>query len=150
MIWAFSRNFNETLFSWTVEKNTQINELMIVIASQFPINSVHKNDENPIFQLWESNTCLYTSTLNKCKIMFDLICCYMHQSKFSKLHLYRICETSEAISSTHSFAYLYRLFKKCFVEITKLHNFISSIFPPPPPILIKFSLFCLIFLFLLN
>ena len=43
-----------------------------VIASQLSINFVHKNEENPIYQLWESKTCL-KSSLNKCKIMFALM-----------------------------------------------------------------------------
>ena len=43
-----------------------------VIASQFSIQFVHRNDKNLIFLLWESKTCLI-STLNKCKIMFTEI-----------------------------------------------------------------------------
>ena len=44
-------------------------------------------------------------------------------------------------SSTHSFAYSYRLVKKCFVKIcetSKCHNFLIS-----QPIFIRFSLLCL-------
>ena len=46
-------------------------------------------------------------------------------------------------SSTHSFAYSYRLVKKCFVkmcETSKCHNFLIF-----QPIFIKFSLLCLKF-----
>ena len=52
--------------------------------------------------------------------------------------------SSEAMtSSTHSFAYSYRLVKKCFVKIcetSKCHNFLIF-----QPIFIRFSLFCLNF-----
>ena len=44
-------------------------------------------------------------------------------------------------SSTHSFAYSYRLVKKCFVKIcenSKCHNFLTF-----QPIFIRFSLLCL-------
>ena len=47
------------------------------------------------------------------------------------------------ISSTHSFAYSYRLVKKCFVKIcetSKCHNFLIF-----QPIFIRFSLLCLKF-----
>ena len=46
-------------------------------------------------------------------------------------------------SSTHSFAYSYRLVKKCFVKIcetSKCHNFLIF-----QPIFIRFSLLCLKF-----
>ena len=46
-------------------------------------------------------------------------------------------------SSTHSFAYSYRLVKKCFVKIcetSKCHNFLSF-----QPIFMRFSLLCLKF-----
>ena len=49
--------------------------------------------------------------------------------------------SSEAMtSSTHSFAYSYRLVKKCFLKIcetSKCHNFLIF-----QPIFIRFSLFC--------
>ena len=41
-----------------------------VIASRFSINFVHRNDEIPMFQVWESKTWLI-STL-KCEIMFAI------------------------------------------------------------------------------
>ena len=53
----------------------QMNEL-IVITSQFSIYFVHRNDENPIFQLRQSKSCLI-STLNKFSgIMIVLIYMY--------------------------------------------------------------------------
>ena len=60
-----------------------------VTASQFFLYLVHRNDENPIFQLWESKSCLI-STLNKCRIMFALTyfdmgrCLYMFEQKKEK------------------------------------------------------------------
>ena len=108
---------------------------------------VHKNDknENPIFQLWESKTCLI-STLNKCRIMFapdgifwngdTLLHVKMATTKKKEQFFtisYKIyMENCEAMrSSTHSFAYSYQLFKICFVEnheqfkISYLPNFLS-------------------------
>ena len=55
-----------------------------VIASQFSIYFVHRNDENPIFQLWESKTS-FISTLNKMQnnvcsdIIWYGICFYMFE-----------------------------------------------------------------------
>ena len=49
--------------------------------------------------------------------------------------------SSEVMTSTHSFAYSYRLVKKCFVKIcetSKCHNFLIF-----QPIFIRFSLLCL-------
>ena len=43
-----------------------------VIASQFSIHFVHRNDKNFIFQLWECYTCL-NSSLNRCRIMLTPI-----------------------------------------------------------------------------
>ena len=62
---------------------------------------------------------------------------------FFKILYTKYTEKSETMtSSTHSFAYSYRLFKKCSVEnyeISKCH--IPSIFFSSPSY-IKFSLFC--------
>ena len=125
----FQRNI-----SWTVNMNMQMSELMMS-SPQFSINFVHRNDENPIFQIWESKTCLL-STLNKCRIMFALMyfdmgtCVYMFEQKIKicKILYTKYMEKSEAMtSSTHSFAYSYRLFKKCFVENyenSKFHIFL--------------------------
>ena len=61
--------------------------------------------------------------------------------KCSKLYCTKHMESSEGrTSSTHSFAYSYRLVKKCFMkfcEISKCHNFLIF-----QPIFIRFSLFC--------
>ena len=51
-----------------------------------------------------------------------------------------MASTSESMTSTHSFAYLYRCFQKSCVKIcetSKCHNFLIF-----QPIFIKFSLFC--------
>ena len=60
--------FNKTFLEQSIYANVWVD----VIASQFSINFVHRNEKNPIFQLWESKTC-YIFTLNKCRIMFALI-----------------------------------------------------------------------------
>ena len=57
--------------------------------------------------------------------------------------MYTICMASSEVmtSSAHSFAYSYRLVKKCFVKIcetSKYHNFLIF-----QPIFIRFSLLCL-------
>ena len=77
------------------------------------------------------------STLNKCRIMFAWIyfdigtCFYMFEPK--KIKIFKIVytkymENCEAMTSwPYSFAYLYRLFKKCFVENyenSKFHIFL--------------------------
>ena len=104
-----------------------------VIASQFSINFVHRNDKNPIFQLWESKMC----TLNKYRMfaVIYLICGHAFTSlslkneKFQNLNTkYRYMEKSEAMtSSTHSFAYSYQLFQEMFCW--KLQNFKISYLP---------------------
>ena len=62
--------------------------------------------------------------------------------KFSKFYVQKYMASSEVMtSSTHSFAYSYRLVKKCFVKIcetSKCHNFLIF-----QPIFIRFSLLCL-------
>ena len=62
---------------------------------------------------------------------------WIFQNCMYKLHM----ASSEAMtSSTRSFAYSYRLVKKCFVKIwetSKCHNFLIF-----QPIFIRFSLFC--------
>ena len=118
------------------------NEWVDVIASQFSINFVHRNDENPIFQLWESETCLI-STLNKCRIMFALIyfdmgaCFYMFEQKkwkFSKFYIQNIWGKSEAMTSlTHSFAYTWTCIhidcsRNVSLKITKISKFHSLFF----------------------
>ena len=50
-------------------------------------------------------------------------------------------ENCEAMTSPHSFAYSYRLVKKCFLKIcetSKCHNFLIF-----QPVFIRFSLLCL-------
>ena len=64
--------------------------------------------------------------------------------KMFKLLCTKYMASSEVMtSSTHSFAYSYRLVKKCFVKIcetSKCHNFLIF-----QPIFIRFSLLCLNF-----
>ena len=63
--------------------------------------------------------------------------------KFLKFLCTKWMENIEMTSSPHSFAYSYRLVKKCFLkicEISKCHNFLIF-----QPIFIRFSLLCLKF-----
>ena len=66
----------------------------------------------------------------------------MRHQKILKILCTKYMASSEVmISSTHSFAYSYRLVKKCFVKIcetSKCHNFLIF-----QPIFIRFSLLCL-------
>ena len=75
------------LHSWYEYANKRVDD---VIASQFSINLVHKNDENPIFQPRESKTCLI-STLYKCKwfalIYFDMGTCLSKNENFHKFYI---------------------------------------------------------------
>ena len=79
-IWKSIRkifNFEFSFFSLKHILNSQYeyaNEWVDdVIASQFSMYFVHWNDEIPIFQLWESKTCLKSTLNNLCRIMFALI-----------------------------------------------------------------------------
>ena len=69
--------------------------------------------------------------------------------KISKILCTKYMASSEVMtSSTHSFAYSYRLVKKCFVKIcetSKCHNFLIF-----QPIFIRFSLLCLKFFTLFS
>ena len=60
--------------------------------------------------------------------------------KIFKILCTKYMVSSEAMTSTHSFAYSYGLVKKCFLKICetwKCHNFLIF-----QPIFIRFSLFC--------
>ena len=95
----------------------------------------------PYFSYEKVKLALYTSTLNKCRIMFALICIWIwgqaftctKRGSFSKFYMQIMyMENCEAIrSSTHSFAYVF----------WKLRNSKFHIFLIFPPIYIKFSLF---------
>ena len=104
--------------------NTYANEWVDdVIASQFFLYLVHRNDENPIFQLWESKSCLI-STLNKCRIIFALTyfdmgrCLYMFEQKNEEKNWYKIHGKlwGDDIINSLICIYLYQLFKKCFIK----------------------------------
>ena len=91
-------------------------------------------DENPVFQLRESKT-YFISTLNKCRIMFALICfdmwtCfYIFELKKEKFHIYtKYIENCGAMrSSAHSFAYI-DCSRNVSLKITKIQTFVSSLF----------------------
>ena len=75
---------------------------------------------------------------NICRIQYHK---FGQNIEFFKNLCTKYMANSEAMtSSTHSFAYSYRLVKKCFVKIcetSKCHNFLIF-----QPIFIRFSLFC--------
>ena len=72
---------------------------------------VHRNDENPIVQRWESKTCL-KSTLNKCRCLLWYILIWGHaftclsnnQKKKNQHFIYKINFCEAMRSSTRSFA----------------------------------------------
>ena len=125
-----------------------------VLTSQFSINFVHRNDKNPIFQLWESNMC----TLNKYKmfavIYFDMgACFYFFEPKKWKVSKFYIQNTGiwkKVRRWHHQLTHLHihiNCSRNVLLKITKFHIFLILY-----PIYIKFSLFCLnfILLFLMN
>ena len=125
------RNFHLNI-SWTVDINMQMSELMMSSPHNFPyiLYFVHRNAENPIFQLWECKPCLI-STLKKmqnnvCSDIFwhgDIL--VWAKRKFSNISYTKYMDNNcEAmISSTHSFAYSYRLFKKCSLKVNENSKF---------------------------
>ena len=109
-------------FHWNISWNSRYeyaNEWVHdVIASQFSMYFVHRNDENPKFQLWESEISLI-STLNKCR-MFALIyymgtCFYMfkQQNFYFENFIYKIHGKlwGDEINSL-IFIFIYRLYLK--------------------------------------
>ena len=85
--------FNETFLNSRYEyANEWVDD---VIASQFSMYFAHRNDKNPIFQLWKSRTCLI-STLNKCRIIiaqiyFDMrTCFYMFEQQKTTKNTWKI------------------------------------------------------------
>ena len=91
--------------------------------------------ENPIYQLWECKTCLI-SILNQFR-MFALVyfemgtCFYIFEPKKNSSKSYiqnTYMENCEAMtSSTHSFAYSYRLFQKCNSKFCVFLIFLSDL-----------------------
>ena len=138
--------FNETWFFFFYEQSIWICKWLSWWCLKIFHYFVHSNDENPIFQLWESKNCLI-STLIKCKIMFALIYFDMGTShafrclsnppskKKKKKNLYNFIykmygqKWREAMtSSTHSFAYSYHsTVQEMFPW--KLRNFITWYLP---------------------
>ena len=79
------------------------------------------------------------------QISFDMgTCLYMFEQEIDFFHNFiftNYMDNGEALTlSIHSFAYLYRLYKKTFVKIAKLHNFILIF-------LIMFPIFINLFMF---
>ena len=121
------RNFQRNI-SWTIDMNMRVD---VVITSQFSINFVHRNDENPIFQQWESKTCLIF-TLNKCRIMlaliyFDMGTCFdmLEQKKRRKMSKFYIQNIWENVRRWHhQLTYLHTV----ITCSRQNQNFISSLF----------------------
>ena len=114
----------------------------LVSLKEKSINFVHRNDEHHIFSYRKVT---YSYTLNKCRIMlalmyFDIGTCFLCLSKKNE-NLKNVIYKMTMTSSTHSFAYSYRLFNKCFVENyeNKKISYLAYFYP----IYNKFSLFCL-------
>ena len=101
-----------------------MSELMMSSPHNFPCILFTEMTKIPYFSYERVKLALYPLWINACRIMFALI-------------YFDNCEVMR--SSTHSFAYTYRLFKKCLVdnyEYKQLHIFLIF-----PPIYIKCSLF---------
>ena len=117
--------------------NLQMIELMMSSASLFAIYFVHINFDN--FNIF-AQTCDSMSPHIKIFVLLTLFCIYSERIKASltfsylKYEIFVISVYKNAMencevmtSSTHSFAYSYRLVKKCFLKIcetSKCHNFL--------------------------
>ena len=121
------RNFHRKRYEYTHE---WVND---VIASQFSMYLVRRNDEIPVFQLWESKTCRI-STLNKCRIMFALVyfdmgtCFYMFEI-FFKVYIKNTWKIVRRWD--HELTHLHihiDCSRKVFLKITKIQTVTSSLF----------------------
>ena len=108
----------------------------------FPLIFVHRNDENSIFQLWESKTCLIF-TLSKCRVMFALIyfdmghafICLSQKSKnFNNFIYTKYMENCEAMTSINSLICIFILtvqemfrWKSRKFKISYLHYVLSDL-----------------------
>ena len=116
-----------------------------VIASQFSIHVVHRNDKNFIFQLWECYTCLNYS-LNRCRIMLTPI--YLGMSditikgwgkkfKFSKFYVQNIWQVWPCITkppkSRQTWIFSYgQILKKEILSFKMIYNSIQLDISNPP------------------
>ena len=102
-----------------------MSEWMVSSPHNFPLILFTEMTKSHISAIWERKT------LNKCKIMFALIYfdmgTYIHVWAKKDEHfqncIYKTHGKFWGDEATHSFAYSYRLFKKCFVENYENSNF---------------------------
>ena len=146
-LWSFA-NFQETFLdqslwickwvSWWCHRLTIFHSFCTQKWQKFHIFS-YENVRLALIPLWID--------AELCKLQYILIWgTYYHKFgqniKIFKLLWTKYMASSEVMtSSTHSFAYSYRLVQKCFVKIcetSKFHNFLIF-----QPIFITFSLLCL-------
>ena len=117
-LWSFII-FTET-FSWTVDMNMQIRGLMM---SLFPTYFV--------FKIWKysfffcSNIILHLFSVDIRQVLLF----YSWNMGFSSFLWTNLMENCEAMtSSTYLFACSYRLFRKSFIKIANIQNFITFLF----------------------
>ena len=130
--------------SWTVDMSMQMNELMMSMPHNFPCTWFTKMMKIPYHFSFEKVITCPISTLNKMQnnVCSDIILityywgtCYCMFEHIKQNYIQKYMENCEAMrSSTHSFAYSYQLFKKCFVE-----NFENSKISYLPYFCIRFT-----------
>ena len=128
---VFTKHFLNTRYEYA------ISELMMSLLHNFPFNLFHRNDKNLTFQLPESKTCLI-APLNVNNVYSDmfwygdvLLHVWAKSLQFSKFCIQNnyMGKSEARTSSTHTFAYSYRLLKKCYVKICETLQFhISLVF----------------------
>ena len=141
------RNFHWNI-SWTVDMHNYANEWVDVVTSQFSIYFVHRNYDNPIFQLWESKTYII-STLNiKMQNVCSDICWYgdmlLHVWTKKKIVYIKYKYMEIVRRWDHQLTHLH-----FHIDCSRMFHWKLLIFYP---IYIKFSLFYIwnVLLFLLN
>ena len=157
-IWNHNKkvqNFSQNI-SWTISMNIYKFSELMSSPHKFPFNLFTEMTQISHFSYERVKLGLKViSTLNKCKILFntpiyfDMGTCFWmfeQKKKISSKYLIQNMEICEVMtSSTHSFAYSFRLFKKCLMkhcDTLQFHIFLYFIFNP---FFITFSLFYLIF-----
>ena len=130
--------FNKTLLEQSIWIHyMQMSELMSS-PHNFPCILFTEMIDNPIFQVWQSKTCLI-STLDKCRIMFALIyfmgtCFYMFEQKMKIFTISYIQNTWTIVrwwhnQLTHFHIHIHiECSRNVSLKITKIKNFISSLF----------------------
>ena len=119
----------------------QMSELMMSSPHNFPCILFTKMMKIPYFS-YERVKLAFISTLNRCRMIWGhAFTCLSKNMKIFQILYTKYMENGEAMkSSTHSFAYSYRLLRNVLLEITNIQNFIILFFYP---IYITLSLFYL-------